>query len=395
MTNHLSFRPSGGWAIKTIALTESFDYAATSKEHVSFGYTLTLPFRLRTGSICRYIVPYRDKEFEVHLVNRVKIATAPPAEDKAAWLAYQTSMLQRDDLWTDVLVVARRPTLKPEVINAIRTWNQTEPAKKHVDPPFRLIGGAINAINRLIIAYSTATGVTTGGDFLRQLSVHEFMDSVRVAYSLLHPADYRFSDVDVLRFSSERRQPVQSVIRVQSSDGLHDLAETALAGINRYIQLQESFIFYELLFDAKAKMADRDHRGALLLAVVALEAAHGEFVSRTLPKRLPAESKESENTGLAEDFQRELGFKLCCQLTPYLFMEPAVRPDPEDIKTCVKGITYRNEIMHGLRKKGKYRIRSRSNRELEAAYVAILRVCDCYRKAVESEHDLRQNPIEE
>ena len=72
------------------------------------------------------------------------------------------------------------------------------------------------------------------------------------------------------------------------------------------------------------------------------------------------------------------------KLTPYLFMSPEDRPDPELIKQVNQAIEFRNEISHALRNpSGKYRRRSRSNKELSDAYAAALKLLECYRLTFE------------
>ena len=156
-----------------------------------------------------------------------------------------------------------------------------------------------------------------------------------------------------------------------------------LGGIPQAIDRLNDFYFYELAFEAKAKMASADYIGALLLAVAALEGAHGAFVTSALESKLPS-GRTGEDKNLEDNFIKELGFSLCNKLSPYLFMDVANRPTDEVIQKVATAVKYRNEIMHALRNSaGQYRIRTRNNAELTDAYSAALRLYDLYRGAME------------
>ena len=85
---------------------------------------------------------------------------------------------------------------------------------------------------------------------------------------------------------------------------------------------------------------------------------------------------------------REAGLSAFYQLTPVLFMDEAERPSPEDLDACGKGITIRNHIMHSSSKRGKYKIRNATNKDINQAYGAVLRVYGSYVAAIEK----RLNP---
>ena len=122
--------------------------------------------------------------------------------------------------------------------------------------------------------------------------------------------------------------------------------------------------------------------GALLYAVFALEAAHGSLVQDRLAKLIP----NGKGDGLAASMLREQGLTTMYQVTPYLFMDASDRPTPEMIDECSKGITMRNELAHGLKSKGKYKIRNRSDGEMQKAYSAVIKMARLYMTVLEKEH---------
>jgi len=161
---------------------------------------------------------------------------------------------------------------------------------------------------------------------------------------------------------------------------LFDLEPETIELIGPALTLQRDFIFYEYAFESKAKMIAGDYTGALLMAVTALEGAHAAFVERAIRDRLPQDADEN----LPGEYLRELGMTLCNQLTPYLFMDDEDRPTREVIRGVATGIKFRNEIIHSTRsRRGQYRSRLRTDKELSDAYSSVLKAYECYRVAVE------------
>jgi hypothetical protein len=172
---------------------------------------------------------------------------------------------------------------------------------------------------------------------------------------------------------------------------MYDLPADQLAEIQRAIQLQQDFLFYEFAFDAKAKKTAGDGVGALLMAVAAYETVHGAYVHRMLMDKLPPGSDPT----IPGEYLREVGMTLSNKLTPYMFMAPEFRPDRVQVEQGERAISFRNEIMHGLRnKRGVYRRRMRTNQELSEAYKATLDLYDRYRAAFEALPPLGQPTIE-
>jgi hypothetical protein len=130
-------------------------------------------------------------------------------------------------------------------------------------------------------------------------------------------------------------------------------------------------------------MVSGDYIGALLLAVAALEGAHGAFVTSVLESKLPS-GRTGDDKNLEDNFIKELGFSLCNKLTPYLFMDSTDRPTDETIQKAAIAVKYRNEIMHALRNSaGQYRIRTRTNVELTDAFSGAMTLYEFYRGTID------------
>jgi hypothetical protein len=238
---------------------------------------------------------------------------------------------------------------------------------------------AMEALNHFIIGYATATKQLLGGAPLRVFRTIDFFDFLRWNVTILGPRSEIITD-ETARMIFDLR-PDREVRAIGSITGdIDDLPSDMLAQIHKAIDLHQDFIFYEYAFEAKSKMVAGDYVGALLMAVAALEGVHGAYVHQALVSKLPSDADSS----LPDDFLRELGMTLCNRLTPYIFMEADERPGAELIGLAERAIRFRNEIMHSLRnRRGTYRTRTRTNRELSEAYSAVLKLYECYRSAFE------------
>lgn len=240
----------------------------------------------------------------------------------------------------------------------------------------------MQALNAFTIGYHTATGELFGGQALQLMTVHDYMGSVTweitlIGIPLTHWTTDNINELFDLKADKELR------VGASLTGELVDLPPEKLQGIPQAIDRLNDFYFYELAFEAKAKMVSGDYIGALLLAVAALEGAHGAFVTSVLESKLPS-GRTGDDKNLEDNFIKELGFSLCNKLTPYLFMDSPDRPTDETIQKAATAVKYRNEIMHALRNSaGQYRIRTRTNAELTDAYSAALKLYELYRGAVE------------
>ena len=282
------------------------------------------------------------------------------------------------DLWTDALVVLEDPTVSEESLAPLRQLEPGATITNYPSPTGETFY-AMEALNHFVIGYATATKQLFGGAPLRVFRTHDFFDFLRWTVTILGPRSEAITDQEaqvIFDLKPDREVRVSGAV----TGDIDDLPDETLGQIQRAIALHRDFIFYEFAFEAKTKMVAGDYVGALLMAVAALEGVHAAYVHEVLTSRLPLDAEPS----LPDDFLRELGMTLCNRLTPYIFMESAERPSPEIIAQVEKALTFRNEIMHSLRKRrGTYRIRTRTNRELSDAYSVTLKLYDSYRSAFE------------
>jgi hypothetical protein len=354
----------------------NFDFKKVSGSDMLYGYLVTMPFRFRVASPYHCNFEYRNAQYDIWITNQ----PIPTGESGVVLHEVFKSGLSLDDLWSRVLIIphACRPTTSE--IDALKEYEggaddvPFESRKKQLFP-------AMQALNGFIVGYHTATGELFGGHALQLLTVLDYMDRVTLEIAFVGIPLAHWTRDNINELFDLKAEPLQPMTSLATE--LTDLPDEKLVGIPDAISRLNDFYFYELAFEARARMTSADYVGGLLLAVAALEGAHSVYVGFALDLRLPP-SRTGDDKKLDEKFTKELGFSLCNKLTPYLFMDARDRPTDDVIQKAAIAVTYRNEIMHALRSaRGQYRIRTRTNAELTDACDATLKLYDLYRSAVE------------
>jgi hypothetical protein len=286
-----------------------------------------------------------------------------------------------EDLWSTVAVVPTKDRITPDELATVQNC-QGNVDSLGFESRTKQLFPAMQALNAFIVGYHTATGELFGGRPLQIMTVDDFMNSVSWEINLIGiPVAYWTSETINELFDLKGTRAFQ--VSATLNGEMFDLPTDRLMGIGQAIDRLNSFYFYELAFESKAKMVTSNYIGALLLAVAALEGVHAAFVGHVLEAKLPID-RTGDDKNIEENFVRELGFSLCNKLTPYIFMDANERPPQDLIQNAATAIKYRNEVMHALRNSSReYRIRTRTNLQISNAYSAALQLYDFYRKAFE------------
>jgi hypothetical protein len=355
--------------------SESFDFKNITKEMVRLGFLVRLPFRLNLGELYRQNFHFRGKYFEIVLRNKFRI---PEGVEFSKVISAVGKDIEK--LFTEAIIVVRNPKISKDFLESLQRYDPGKSDFPLIESGVS-IGDAIEALNHFISAYANATNQVIG---IRLFNFYDFYEILRCEITIYFLPHEELTDDDYKEAFDFRPEMefIFKTININPELKEFTIAEVAKVkeSISDYLKKQEDFIHYKLAFEAKAKMFAGDNIGALLLAA-ALEGAHSAFVQNELRSRLHGEIKAS----LIDDFIRELGMSLCNQLTPFLLLSEEERPDVDLIHKAERGLKYRNEIMHLLRnQKGEYRIRTRSNREINEAYSAVLKTYDYYIRALEN-----------
>jgi hypothetical protein len=362
----------------TTVYDNNFDFAKASTEDVYFAFIINVPFRFRVSSPFHSHFQSQGNEYDLWIINKPMEVTEPGMRLHS--LVRQGGKVE--DFWSTVAIVPNKGKITIDELAIVQNCHgnvDSVALESRTGQSFP----AMQALNAFIIGYHIATGEMWGGHPLQAMTVDEYMNRLSWEVNIIGiPLSYWTSDTinNLFDLKGGRAGQVSATL----SGEMFDLPADKLAGIGQAIERLNTFYFYELAFESKAKMVSSDYIGALLMAVAALEGVHGAYVSHVLEAKLPT-GRTGDDKNLEENFVKELGFSLCNKLTPYLFMETTERPPQELIQKAATAVRYRNEVMHALRNSsGAYRIRTRTNAELSDAYSAVLQLFDCYRKAFET-----------
>jgi hypothetical protein len=350
---------------------EGIDLAQVQPDAVRYGVVVRLPFRLRVAGLVR--VPLVDAASDVWLFNGVAI---PPGSHLPAIL-HDVPGKERDGyaaLWTEAIVVLNMPTLVEGALNALR---QGETGSLG-------LGGnlfrALTSLNEVIFGYAEAASTIFGGNSLRFLTDTEFFAGLRLDFALITAPGHPVGETDIREVIEWR--PQRDFRRLgQLTGDLTDLPVDALSSIPRHIERLRAHAYHELAFRAKMAMLGREPLVALVLACAALEGAHADLLRRFLGESLTAYG--SRANGLIDDLLREQGIYTLLQLTSQAFMGTSRRPDVGDIQQCLEALTMRNDIVHAKQKKGSYKLRTHTFKDLSDAYQAVFKIYSAFVDALE------------
>lgn len=369
--------------LSTIIVDSAVDLPTAELANVAAAAVLRLPFRFRVAGLFKQRVAIRGRD--LLLVARNTLAV--PDKEAEESPEFHGRLFQ--SFASDLLVVVPTPKVSVEHIGLIRNLREED---GYAGAP-RLFGGhyqdALDAINRLVVAYVLATKEFFGGRPLRAFGFEEFFRALRWELTLVMPDPSSMADdalVELLDIKAEREWRMGD----QLSGNYFDLPVSAYSDIEWYLADQDIHLHHELAVEARAKMIGGDHVGGLLLAVASLESVHAAFVLGRLTDILPADRRPAP---LTETFLRELGLTNALELTSQLFLPDTRRPNETLLARAIKGVTYRNEIMHALRSKsGQYHSRNRLASDLTDATVALLDLVAHFVQLMRDTHSQRNSP---
>jgi hypothetical protein len=365
------------------AVTDGVNLSAVTEENVRIAFVVRLPFRIPLGRLRRYVY---DDQFDVWIRNKIDLPPGTTFQQAMPHMRTGEGRLEPNVLFSEALIVNRKVKVKPDSLESVRKITKNDEL-----PPIecdKMYFLALKALNDFLVAFHTATKELFGGTPISRLSNMEFFNNVRFEITLICPDG---KEVDAaLAEELLNSQVEREFLRGQQYNGeWGDVPEERLALIQKALELQERFIFYEFAFEAKCRMVEQDYVGALLYAVVAFEGAHAAYLKLGLDRKFSFITDERKREKVidehAERLLKEAGISAIYRLTPVLFMDVDERPSEEELEKCGKGITMRNEIMHSLAKKGQYKLRNRTAIQLTEAYSAVLRVYDRFVVAIEKE----------
>ena len=342
------------------------DLAQLQPDALRFGVVISLPFRIRVADLVH--VPPVDAVSDVWLFNGIAI----PLDSHLPAILHTLPGREHDGyaaLWTQAIVILNAPMLADGALEALRNG----------DPGQLALGGnlfrALTSLNEIVFGYSEAVSTLFGGTSLRFLTDTEFFQGLRLQFALVANALRVLTEADVREVLEWR--PERPLARPADEEA--DLPADALASIPRHIETLRAHAYHELAFRAKMAMFDANQssplsspvqhlRGHTPISCVSAWLSHSQCMARalTVSSRASCASR---------------GYTLL-QLTSQTFMETPLRPRVEDVRRCLDALTIRNDIVHAKQKKGTYRLRAHTFKDLSDAYQAVFTIFSAYINAL-------------
>jgi hypothetical protein len=330
-----------------------------------------LPFRLRVQGILHVHRPGTSQH--AYLLNREQVSSqtqiyrrtyAPPSADGERVLKSRVLGMPKGHC-TDVLLISKPQRLKPEAPVVLADEDRRR----------RELPALTRLLNGLLVAYCVATGDRHGIFPYRLYQVDALEEIANLTFYVTSRPGRELTDDDAMgMFRESKTSPPPPPTMV----GFDLPPEQLKKDLTRSFDLHEREIFYQFEIEAGLSAADPARR--LLLACIALEAAHAAMLRSRIAKRDPALNTEQAVSDLLIG-----GFMRTVVLTPSLVMEPDERPSQELIERAMKGVIARNDIMHAVRKRGEYKIASFDNARLRQLGDDVLALLEVFRKAVEKD----------
>lgn len=367
-------QPSAAIELPRLLKTDGVDTTSLTTEHLHEVFVLRMPFRLRTGAFLRLKV-MDPIPCDVCFVNRIAV---PVGADVLRDPELNGCLLQ-GLLWTDVLIDVPNPDLCEGEIQRLRCPEEA------TDREFFPLDESrqVDALNRCITAYHTASGETMGGRPLSLFTWPGWHPYLRYNPIIACRPGRVLSDDELLKWCLAP-QPEPSVIRGEGlSVDLSDLPDDTIDAIPEALEQVCRHAFHESAFAARLAngLWNPMPMQALLNAIIALEGAHSVFLHSRLEPRLGAMNGKQWDE--VEEFARVLGLSKLMSLTPALFMTPDEMPSKEAIRECCKAISKRNEIMHAVRTRaGLYKSRLSKQDGLGKHIKAALDMYEHYRRLI-------------
>jgi hypothetical protein len=348
------------------------DLEKVTVRHLYTATVVRLPFHLCTGSLFNIVDP-EDPRLGLWIRNRVSI---PSDMDIHAALSQP---IFRDDaaLFTDVVLVNRKPKVQEQTIEAIRNGRSDAPGFPDFNNPAFALLRDVLAAHQMVRIGPYFAGI--GASWPRILTLREIHEGILVEYLVIDEVDAAvdegkarelFGHVDRIPFGPARGGIGD--IRDYSADQLQSLVE----GVTKV----REHAFHELYCNAISAQLRGDRITAIILACAAAEGAHGAYLRARLKEAVtdPAEFNELANAVL-----REQGFFSLVQLTARMLMPKADRPSEDTLLKSKEGISIRNSIMHaGIDRHGQYKFRKHKPADMEASYSALLSLCRTFETAL-------------
>ena len=365
---------------------EGFHVNFESNIDVYYALVVSLPFRIRTGKILR-LSP--SCNIDVVFRNPIDIPNGMAVDQAIRLPSRGGDDSTMDRFNTEALILDKEPKRPAGFLSSlVKYLDRTQEVKfPELGTRFK---ESLKSLNESIVAYHHATDCMSGGvGTVERLSLRTFYERIRFGKPLICDAGYEFRDSEIVEmFDAQHQFMIAKDSTVYGA--LDDFESDRIGTIDTYLKLNNRFPFYRFVLDARSKMSEGDLISAILFAVVALENVHAIIFQRRLERQMrPSVDSDEHRYKLAEEksseLLREVGFSKSLDLTSLLFLSCDEKLEEEEVQKCKLGISIRNEIMHSIVKRGKYRLHNRTENQIQVAYSSVLKAVEHFASIIESE----------
>jgi hypothetical protein len=381
------------------------DVPSLTPANIRFATHLSLPFRLRTGRLCRFVCEDRRTD-EVCLRNNVAVPSDPPPTDDDL-----LRIIENNDstfLQTDALVIEGFPQINDLELAGIRRMLTPQSPEDRIAEiqdviatgtplpyfspsniafrhqpfwPQHTYFSALTVLNNFLVGYARATQDHGDINPLRRLTPLDLDTYTKAHYVIICDSGYQITDAQMGEML-DHVKTADLYKNVLSPRQLRDLPADVLARIPGTITDHGHHVFCEFAFEAERHRHSSELVLAVVYSVLALEGVHAAFYRLMMLEQLDPQRKEKLTSKVISKHLRTKGLYRLYKATSNRFINEQERPSEALLKRCDKGIQIRNAYMHSQLEKGTYKIRSYRGLNLLDAYNAVMEVYECYVRAL-------------
>ncbi len=376
---------------QTVVLVDA-DLDADRSHLTEYGaISYRLPFRLRFPTPTLLSYRWFRAEYSLLLYNTLQFDDAGDEDQLHRALNrihdwhFRKGQFCPFSLWTDVLLIFRLNRRKPSLASSIAATPDGACLEKDFSLDPDEFERVVHSLNQVLIAYVEETGLHTGGQRIRLLSVDDIVLSDSRAYLVVTTSNEAFTSDALQEVLTSQVKPILTHgFPGQLVGQFEDLPAATVDNVKSQIRRQENYLHYELAFKARYNLLSRDYESALLNAAIAFESVHNTFVREALCARLISDGIDAKGASvIANDYVRYLGIARSSTLTPYLFFPRGELPSSQEQERCQNAITLRNRVVHGDAKGGRRKDRRFARDELNDAASTLLRMYQTYADRLE------------
>ena len=351
--------------------------------YVRLAYVLRSDQRLNIGSQLFVDSSQMESSIEIYCRNKVCVSPNQPLPNYD-WGARPVP----EPLRTEIAITVPYHQLNQEELGGLSSGESQKYPLWAWHSVENLI---VDAYRRLIVAVDRSLQRSHPSHrFLYAPSKAEVRDHLIGEAWILCPEDYKLTAQDfeaILSYKSSVTMTLSRSIKLSEDEirrGFGDSipSTSALESLFEIFRLQQKYIFYEFAHQAITERANDNLPVALIMSMIALEGAHSALLHSTIPDRLPASIKNSDARGYVDRLLRDQGIYALLQVSPYLFLDRELQPDPDLVKSCLNAMEMRNAIMHAKTRRGRPTIRAYDDSQYRNAIDSVLRLYKIFADAV-------------